>query len=143
LARHGEADEKGGSPLRPVGLRRSVFVALSRVLRRQVEACYPDTKIYCWRTAPKVATDDRSHHFFQKRPHVVAALNQMARYAARKRGWCILDMEFMLQVSGRGLSCLLDYKLCYICCWVICYGFDVLFALTYAVFLVLSDSVHL
>lgn len=69
-------------------------------LMKKVEACYPDTKIYCWRTAPKVATDDRSHHFFQKRPHVVAALNQMARYAARKRGWCILDMEFMLQGQG-------------------------------------------
>lgn len=69
----------------------------------QVEECYPDTKIYCWRTAPKVATNDRSHHFFQKRPHVVAALNQMARYMAKKRGWCILDMEMMLQVgSGPG-----------------------------------------
>lgn len=64
----------------------------------QVEQCYPNTKIYCWRTAPRVATDDRIHHFFHKRPHIMSALNQLARYTARKRGWCILDLDQMLQV---------------------------------------------
>mmetsp|Transcript_12094 Transcript_12094/g.33983 ORF Transcript_12094/g.33983 Transcript_12094/m.33983 type:complete len:442 (-) Transcript_12094:470-1795(-) len=69
-------------------------------LMDKVKACYPDTQIYCLRTAPRVATDDRIHHFFQKRPHVITALNQLIRFTAKKRGWCVLDMDMMLQAHG-------------------------------------------
>merc|ERR1712226_1524336 len=69
-------------------------------LMHKGEECYPDAKIYCWRTAPRVATDDRVHHFFHKRPHVISALNQIGRYTARKRGWCVLDLDMMLQGHG-------------------------------------------
>jgi hypothetical protein len=69
-------------------------------LMDKVEQCYPHTKQFCWRTAPRVATDDRVHHFFHKRPHIVNALNQVARFTARKRGWCVLDLDLMLQGHG-------------------------------------------
>jgi len=69
-------------------------------LMDKVEECFPETKVYCWRTAPRVATDDRIHHFFYKRPHIMAALNQLARFVAKERGWCILDMDMMLQGYG-------------------------------------------
>mmetsp|Transcript_36010 Transcript_36010/g.85418 ORF Transcript_36010/g.85418 Transcript_36010/m.85418 type:complete len:460 (-) Transcript_36010:2459-3838(-) len=69
-------------------------------LMDKVEECFPNAEVYCWRTAPRVATDDRIHHYFNKRPHVMAALNQLSRYAAKKRGWCVLDMDFMLQGYG-------------------------------------------
>ena len=69
-------------------------------LMDKVEQCYPGTRQFCWRTAPRVATDDRVHHFFHKRPHIINALNQVARYTARKRGWCVLDLDLMLQGQG-------------------------------------------
>lgn len=93
----------------------SVDGNITMLLDRQVDAirdlvdivkrCYPGTKLFCWHTAPSVGTDNRNPHWFDKRPHVVAALNAAGRFVAKEKGLCLLDWERMFQVrEGRALS---------------------------------------
>mmetsp|Transcript_28807 Transcript_28807/g.81151 ORF Transcript_28807/g.81151 Transcript_28807/m.81151 type:complete len:386 (-) Transcript_28807:76-1233(-) len=65
-----------------------------------VQRCYPGTKLFCWHTAPVVSTDSRNPHWFDKRPHVVAALNAAGRFVAKEKGLCLIDWDMMFQ--GRG-----------------------------------------
>lgn len=65
-----------------------------------VRRCYPGTELFCWHTAPLVATDSRNPHWFDKRPNVVAALNAAGRFVAKEKGLCLLDWDLMFQVRS-------------------------------------------
>lgn len=62
--------------------------------------CFPETKLFCWRTAPLPPTDSRTHHFWLKPPYVASAMNAIGTSVARRMGLCVIDMEKMIQ--GRG-----------------------------------------
>jgi len=61
--------------------------------------CFPHAQVYCTRTHPVLATDERNPQYESKRPHVVAALNSAVRQAAAEKGWCLLDMDLL--TSGK------------------------------------------
>eukprot|EP00873_Tetraselmis_striata_P011382 jgi/Tetstr1/431646/TSEL_021176.t1 len=73
------------------------FVEDIRDLVDVVRRCYPGTELFCWHTAPLVATDSRNPHWFDKRPNVVAALNAAGRFVAKEKGLCLLDWDLMFQ----------------------------------------------
>jgi len=62
-----------------------------------VKRCYPKTRVFCWQTSPLTSTDSRNPHWFDKRPHVVAALNSAGRFVAKEKGICLLDWAMMFQ----------------------------------------------
>mmetsp|Transcript_5815 Transcript_5815/g.14130 ORF Transcript_5815/g.14130 Transcript_5815/m.14130 type:complete len:283 (-) Transcript_5815:195-1043(-) len=66
-------------------------------LMDNAKKCFPGASVYCWRTHPNLATDNRNKHYASKRPHVVAALNQAGREAASRKGWCLLDFDQMVE----------------------------------------------
>jgi hypothetical protein len=45
----------------------------------RAKKCFPHAQLYCVRTHPVLATDERNPQYASKRPHVVAAVNSAVR----------------------------------------------------------------
>eukprot|EP00193_Tetraselmis_chui_P005556 CAMPEP_0177755474 /NCGR_PEP_ID=MMETSP0491_2-20121128/2585_1 /TAXON_ID=63592 /ORGANISM="Tetraselmis chuii, Strain PLY429" /LENGTH=319 /DNA_ID=CAMNT_0019270973 /DNA_START=56 /DNA_END=1012 /DNA_ORIENTATION=+ len=65
----------------------------------RAKKCFPHAQLYCVRTHPVLATDERNPQYASKRPHVVAAVNSAVREAAAEKGWCLIDLDLL--TSGK------------------------------------------